>query len=482
MIVAARDDIFKVVLINAPQRHRVRFDHPNFRSADSLALVYPPLGLMYLAQALRQEMPGVKVSMIDCVAERLDENQAARRAADLDPDVVGLSALTHYFYDAWQTARAIKKTKADVVVVIGGPHMYALGRDTMAHDCFDFGVVGEGEEVFADLCQALRDQAEVKLVPGLLRRVGEEVQGGGSAMVKDLDRIGVPAVDLQSFSPYVGLPRLRLGFGGFRAVVSTSRGCPFHCTFCQISDDKYRLRSIPNIIEEIELYIQKGVRHFYFCDHLFNMNKKRVIDFCEAVLAKKLDIKWSFQGRIDQIDGPLMRLARQAGCYFLSVGIEDCTDAGLQAIKKHVTMQQVHDGLRAVMPNGISCSTNWIIGFPHHKSAQDVERLIDTAFATQSMPNFQLLQCLPGTELHEQAVAEGGIDPLYWANYVRNPQAEFSPPIWERHLTKNELYALYFQAVRRLPLKICQNFIQLSFWRIWSALAGMRRRQGAAHA
>ncbi|MCX5794034.1 MAG: radical SAM protein [Elusimicrobia bacterium] len=468
---AARDDIFKVVLINPPRRHPVIFDHPGFGSADSLLLVYPPVGLMYLAQALRLKMPRVQVSLIDCVAERLDEDQAARRAADMDPDVVGLSALTHYFFDAWQTARSVKRAKADVVVVVGGPHMYALGRETMAHDCFDYGVAGEGEEVFADLCQALRDKVEVKLVPGLLRRVGDEVQGGGAAVVKDLDRIGVPAVDLHGFSPYMGMKGLRFGFGSFRAVISTSRGCPFRCTFCQIDEARYRLRSIPNIIEEIELYTRQGVRDFFFCDHLFNINKKRVIDFCEAVLAKELDIKWSFQGRIDQIDGPMMRLARKAGCYLFSVGIEDCTDAGLHAIKKHVTMRQIDDGLRAVMHNGISCSTNWIIGFPQHQCARDVERLIDTAFGTPSVPNFQLLQCMPGTELHRQAVAEGGLDPLYWTNYVRNPRADFSPPIWERHLTKNELYALYFQAVRRLPLKICQNFIQLSFWRIWSALS-----------
>ena len=421
------------------------------------------------------------MTLIDCVAERLDADQAARRAADMEPDVVGLSALTHYFYDAWQTARAVKKAKADAVVVVGGPHMYALGRESMAHDCFDYGVVGEGEEVFADLCRALWDKAEVKLVPGLLRRAGGEVQGGGAAMVKDLDRIGVPAVDLQSFSPYVGLKRLRLGFVGFRAVVSTSRGCPFRCAFCQIPEDHYRLRGIPNIIEEIELYVQKGVRNFIFCDHLFNINKNRVIDFCEAVLAKKLEIKWSFQGRIDQIDDPLMRLARKAGCDALYVGIEDCTDAGLRAIKKHLTMQQVYDGLRAVMRNGINCTTNWIIGFPRHQCAQDVERLIDTAFGTKSIPNFQLLQCMPGTELHEQAVAEGGIDPLYWTNYVRNPRAEFSPPIWERHFTKNELYALYFQAVRRLPLKACKYFVQIAFWRAWSMIIyrfGALRRRG----
>jgi radical SAM superfamily enzyme YgiQ (UPF0313 family) len=467
---AASDDIFKVALINAPQRHPVRFDHPKFGFADSLQLRSPPLGLMYLAQALRQDLPGTQVSLIDCVAERLDESQAARRAADMDPDVVGLSALTHYFYDAWRTARAVKEAKPGAVVVIGGPHMSALGRQTMAHDCFDYGVVGEGEEVFADLCRALRDKTEVKPAPGLLRRVGGEVQGDGAAWVKDLDRVGVPAVDLQSFSPYLGMKGLRLGLGRFRAVVSTSRGCPFRCTFCQLPESRYRLRSIPNIIEEIELYARRGVRRFYFCDHLFNMDKKRVVDFCEAVLAKKLDIKWSFQGRIDQIDDRMMRLARRAGCHFLEVGIEDGTDAGLRAIKKHVTMRQVHEGLRAAMHNGISCSTNWIIGFPHHESVRDVERLIDTAFDTPSMPNFQLLQCLPGTELHEQAVAEGGLDPRYWPDYVREPRAVFSPPIWERRLTKDELYALYFQAVRRLPLRLCWNLIQLSFWRTGAAL------------
>jgi len=265
-----------------------------------------------------------------------------------------------------------------------------------------------------------------------------------------LNAVQIPAVNLIDPLKYYS------AIGKSRAIgtICSSRGCPFRCTFCQVPRTTYRMRSLDNIIKEIEYYLEKGVVDFFFFDDLFNITKKRVIDFSRKVLERNLKITWMFRGRVDQIDDSMMKLAHKAGCHAVSVGVEDSTDEGLKAIKKKITVKQAYNAVRTIRKNKIDCSTNWIIGFPHHRTRADLIHLLQTAININSdYAQFSILQCLPGSELYNQAVSEGGIDPLAWKNYVLYPKKKFSPPIWERHFSKQELYEFYSTAYRRYYLR-----------------------------
>jgi anaerobic magnesium-protoporphyrin IX monomethyl ester cyclase len=461
--------MYHIVLVNPPRSHVVSLDLPDFVDLGDISS-FPPIGLMYLAQALRNLGPEYRVTILDAVARRLDSEQTAQWIADSAPDVIGLTAFTFTFHDVLETARAIKRRGLSAPVVVGGPHMYLFARETMTHDAIDAGVVGDGEAVFAAYCQALKEGRQPQALPSLLVRGQPFPDEIRPAVVQDLDAVQIPAVDLIEHQLYFST------LGKHKAVgtICSSRGCPFHCTFCQVPHTKYRTRAVANVVDEMEAYIALGITDFFFFDDLFNLTKKRVAEFSREVLRRNLKVGWMFRGRVDQIDREMMTLAVKAGCHTVSVGVEDATDEGLRRIRKNITIAQAKAAVRAIRASGARCSTNWIIGFPHHETQADLDRLLRVAIDIDAdYAQFSILQCMPGSELYDEAVAEGGLDPRAWAGYVLHPTPDFQPPIWEKHFNKAELFAAYSRMYKRYYMR------PKVFWRELvhtASLAELRRK------
>jgi radical SAM superfamily enzyme YgiQ (UPF0313 family) len=398
---------------------------------------------MYLSQYLRLSNSEYIVKILDSMIYKLSYKDIAKYAKEFSPDFIGITSYTYLFYDVWMTARELKKELPGVPIAVGGPHMYLFAKETLSHSCFDYGISGDGEEIFSELCDMFFHHKEIKLLPGLFFRRNNEVAGRGSALVKDLDSVVYPAIDLIDPALYYN----PVGKGKAVGTICSSRGCPFRCTFCQVPHRLYRARSVKNIAEEIRIYMSKGITDFFFFDDLFNLTVDRVTEFCEYILANNLKISWMFRGRIDQLNAAMLKLARKAGCHTISVGIEDATDDGLRAIKKNITIKDAFRAVRLISKSGIRCSTNWIIGLPHHRSLKDLEHLLDIAIKMDSdYAQFSILQCLPGSELYVQATNEGGIDPSSWREYILNPVKNFSPPVWEKYLTKKDMFSFYEHA------------------------------------
>ena len=343
--------MYRVLLVNPPRHHLVHLDTPDNVDLGEMSS-FPPIGLMYLAEALRRGMEGVEVRIVDAVVDDLDAEAVVARVRDFATDMVGMTTFTYTFYDAWTTARAIKRAFPEMPVAVGGPHMYLFPTETLRHDCFDYGVVGDGETAFPALCEALRRGKEFpEDVPGLVawRRDGLIGQPA-PAEISDPDEIGVPAIDLidvrRYFSP--------IGKSDAVGTICTSRGCPFRCTFCQVPHRRYRMRSVGSVVDEIEQYVSRDVRDFFFFDDLFNITTTRVIDFCDELDRRGLRVSWMFRGRADQVSDEMARRARAAGCHTISLGVEAATDAGLREIRKKLTMEQAFRAVRTIRKAGIA--------------------------------------------------------------------------------------------------------------------------------
>lgn len=431
----------KVLLVNPPRVNLVRTRIGKNINIDLTEISsFPPMGLMYLGQALRSRRSDANIRIIDAIMEKMPSSEIAVRASQFKPDVIGITAHTYNFYDVLDTATKLKSALPDTPIVIGGSHMYIFAEETMTHKVFDYGVRGDGENVFADICEAVIDGRQPVPQEGLFMWRGGRVEGDGVAIVKDLDEIKSPAIDLIEPHRYYNTIGKRKAVG----TICTSRGCPFRCTFCQVPKVPYRMRSAENVLGEIREYIKIGIDDFFIFDDLFNINKERIVNFCNEVLKSGLKIGFMFRGRVDQIDDEMLSLAKKAGCHTISMGIEDATDDGLKAISKNIRISQAYEAVKSIRRHGMRSSTNWIIGFPHHRTKEDLMNLFRTAIKVDSdYAQFGVLHCLPGSEIYDQAVAEGGIDPNAWRNYVLNPTHDFELPIWEKHFTKKELYDFY---------------------------------------
>ncbi len=478
----------KVFLTNVPDTHVGQATSGWDLSPEDIGF-FPPVGLMYLAAALRQH-GGHEIMLVDRAPQQLSGDDIVNLARDFQPGLVGLTTYTPTFYDALELTKKLRAALPKAVIVWGGPHTTAFPQESMTHPEVDYLVQGEAEEIFPRMVDALERGEPLDDMEGLVfRRDGRLVFTGKPGYIQDIDALPFPALDLLDWRRYFNA----IGTGQVVATICSSRGCPFHCTYCNRPYSTYRARSIENIIAEMQVYHEMGIREFFFFDDLFNITPKRVKELSQAVLDKGWRIDWTFRGRVDAVDEDMMALAKRSGCRQILFGVEDGTDEGLKLIKKKITIAQVKRAMRLARRNGIITSTNWLIGLPHHRTSQDVLNLLRTAIEVDSdYAQFNILRAYHGTEIFEDGVAKGLFGADVWRNYVLDPTPSFEEPIWEEHLSRDELSKLLQTCYRRFyyrPLPILRKVASLRRWRQFVIyfkgalkLLGFAERRGQAAA
>jgi len=411
---------------------------------------FPPLGLLYIATSLKKELPDVDVRIIDCPSQRIDYSALELLLNNFSPDVIGISAFTICLVDVLKVARLAKRLKNNVHVCVGGPHLFVYPRQTLGYQEVDSIVIGEGEYVFCDFIKRLDS--------------GEPIgSGNGFYLKKNLALIELkPAdeVDLDKL-PYFDVNLINREFyystiGRQRNVITllTSRGCPYSCTFCDVPLKIFRGRSIENIIGEIKLRLNEGFKEIFFFDDTFNITPQRVIDFSKRIIEEGLKFEWSFRGRVNVMSFEMLKIAKQAGCRRVHVGIETGTNEGLRLLKKGITIEQVEDVLGWCRRLGIKTVGDFIIGLPFERSKAEVVSNIDKLIALNpDLGQFNYLEPIPGCEIYEAGVKSGVIDPGEWNNFINDPKGDFEPPLWTEYLSKPEIGELFHLAYQKFYLR-----------------------------
>lgn len=247
---------------------------------------YFPLGLGYIAAVLRQE--GHKVSLIDPEAYSMNYKELETRIEDGSYDLIGISCTTSSFESARKIARMIRKV-SEAPIVLGGVHASAVPEMILKRTPeFDIIVIGEGEETMLELCNSLKTKnADLSRIEGIaFRKDSEIVRTPPRPFIKDLDHLPYPARDLVDLANY----RLhaQLDYGKRSATVLSSRGCPFHCTFCAsylTTGFRFRARSPENVVGEIKYLIDTyGTEYIAFVDDEFTIDQERAKRICELII------------------------------------------------------------------------------------------------------------------------------------------------------------------------------------------------------
>ena len=152
--------------------------------------------------------------------------------------------------------------------------------------------------------------------------------------------------------------------------IVTARGCPFSCTFCQHGDGVYRPRSMDSIMEEIKVSYEKyKFNILIILDELFVANKKRMNEFCQTLIDKKKEFGWDFDWMFQthanaHLDLETLQLAKKAGCYFFSYGLESCSQRVLDSMNKKTTVAEAIEAVKLAHEAGIGFGWNLIFGDP----------------------------------------------------------------------------------------------------------------------
>jgi anaerobic magnesium-protoporphyrin IX monomethyl ester cyclase len=368
---------------------------PPRRNPHDAGLCVPPMGLAYVAGALRAA--GHRVEILDALALSWSWRQLESALARRRPEVVGLSAMTPVADIAARAALLARPYAGRIV--LGGPHPTAVRRAVFAESpALDAAVVGEGEGPAVALMDWWAAGASGPPPAGVLVPGQPFVEATPPA---DLTALPAPARDLLPNDAYRYLFATRRGFG----TMITSRGCPFRCSFCDksVSGSRWRARPASHVVDELaEMRQRHGIRFVNFYDDNFTLRRSRVQAICEEILRRGLDIEWKCEGRVDGVDLPLLRLMRRAGCRVVAYGVESANPQTLALLRKDITVEQSVAAFALTRQAGLRSLAYMIIGAPGEDAAAVRQSVSFCREIGADYVQFSSLVAMPGTPLFAQ--------------------------------------------------------------------------------
>jgi radical SAM superfamily enzyme YgiQ (UPF0313 family) len=444
-------------------------------SGFKLTAIEPPLWAAIIAGQLRGMGYGVEV--LDAEVDNLSYEQTARHAVDVGARLTAVmvsgsnpSASTMNMTGAGAIVDHIRQHDPSMKTAFAGLHPSALPQQTMDEESADFVIQGEGFSTFPPLLDALRAGADapgdVAGTPGLWYREDGKVQSAAiPPLLDDLDCIPRPAWDMFPMQEYRAHNWHCFGHIDQRqpyAVLYTSLGCPFKCTFCCINalfgKHTIRYRGPQAVIDEVDFLVREyGVKNIKLIDEMFAINDKRVAAICDPLIERGYDLNiWAY-ARVNTVTPTMLEKMKQAGINWLAYGFESGAKRVLEDVAKGYSTDKVMTVVEQTRANDIAICANFIFGLPE----DDYDSMNDTlALMTGINAEWANIYCAmayPGSELYTMAKAKGWPLPESWQAYSQ--YARNSLPLPTKYLTSGQVLAfrdyafdVYYKSPRYLNM------------------------------
>lgn len=448
----------KILLIYPPSQPMNREDRCQvpYKSLAKI-LAFPPTDLMYLAAIA--ESIDCECRIVDYTLDYHTLDSLRNDLEEFKPDFLLLSITTPTLTSDLEICSLAKECLPKIVIIAKGAHFLKINIDILGKfHHLDIIISGEAEGPFKEIISGV----PLPLIRDVTWRSPKGViTNGGCQFIKNLDLLPFPARHLVDNRRYRNLYN-----GRVQAVIKVGRGCPHNCFFClasAVSGTEVRLRSYKNIIEEIRICIVRyKIRDFLFFADTFNLDKSWVMQLCRAISDSGLRFNWITNARVDGIDLEIAKAMRQAGCKLISVGIESGNEAILRKIGKSITIKEIKKAFQILKRMGLKTLAYYIIGFPWD-TQQTVEDTIRLSLELNSdFAIFYVAVAFPGTRFFDYAQENGLFEVSDRDEFYKDVYCY--PTVKSHYLSKDEIYGLYKEAIRRFCLRpkyIIKRFLSI---------------------
>lgn len=298
------------------------------------------LGIEYIAAVLRNNCYPVKIKEIPFLKETGFAEHELEEIFEPKPDVIGLTAFLTDYKILEMAVYEIKKRLPNVFLFLGGPFPTVFAKELFLNlPQLDAVVIGEGEYSTLEMVQRLENGESLKDLKGIWYRENTGIiSNPRREPIKNLDDLPPPERDFL--------------FGKTHALISSSRGCVGHCTFCNernllnYGGKVWRGRSPEKVVDEIESIVNKfGINDFVFSDSSFEdpgpKGLQRIGKLAELILDRGLKIYFTSYIRADTIkksELELLRLLHRAGMSSVFTGVEAGCDSMLKLFGKRANV------------------------------------------------------------------------------------------------------------------------------------------------
>lgn len=375
---------------------------------------YIPMGLAYLSSYIKKHctMP------VETKIVRHTENEI-EQILGYNCDIIGITAMTHNYNTANIIAERIKALAPEQIVILGGQHITSAPESL--HTAYNCAIAGEGEAAFLQYVNAYieSDVIDYSQINNLVYWKDGNIQiNSRLPFIEPIDSISYP--DREATVGYKEIISSN-NFGRFNRndirwiQLTTSRGCPYKCKFCQPSVlwGKYRMHSAEYVADEIEYVVNKyDINAIQVEDDLFTGNKTRLIKIIELLERKNLlgKIIFNVAARAEQINAEWVELFKKIGIVKVELGIESGSDKVAEYLKnsKKTTREINLKAIELLNKNDIAVFGSFIAGAP----VEEYNDLIQTKKFMLKIKNMHknnecsigLATPLPGTELWDYTI------------------------------------------------------------------------------
>jgi radical SAM superfamily enzyme YgiQ (UPF0313 family) len=285
--------------------------------------------------------------------------------AHTDGQLFGFSSICSSYPLTLRLAAEAKRLHPRAYVVLGGPQATVV--DTLTLEAFpwvDAIVRGEADWTLPRLIDAIDERrvaASIEEVAGItFRRNGGVVRNPDAALIANLDMLPLPAFEMDPQIKYRKSVELEVG-----------RGCPYRCTFCSTNDffrRRARFKSTNVILEQMkELHERYGVTSFSLVHDMFTVDRKRIVEFAEALLESGSVYQWSCSARTDRVDDELLALMAKSGCVGIFFGVETGSSRLQRIVDKGLDLGTAWEAIRSATAHRMKTAVALITGFPEEE-------------------------------------------------------------------------------------------------------------------
>jgi radical SAM superfamily enzyme YgiQ (UPF0313 family) len=375
---------------------------------------YPPLGILYISGWLEQK--GVDHEVFDTTfstKEIFFQNLLEKKPSIL---AIYINLMTKVnvleLIDFVKANDALLHTK----IILGGPDVRYNAENLLAAGA-DFLVIGEGEETFYELSQALTHNTLYENIPGIAYQLSD---GGvffteGRILRKELDELPLPNRKKIDFAPY--LNTWKKHHGNSAMTVSTMRGCPYSCHWCSrgVYGKTYRRRSAESVVAEIkQIQEQYNPDHLWFVDDVFTISHKWLQSFADAL--KVQDVKQAYEciTRADRLNTEVIRLLKETGCFRVWIGAESGSQKVIDLMDRRVDVQTVREMIREARKAGIEAGTFIMVGYPGETEEDIKETLRHLKASDPTFFTITITYPIKGTELYTEIESVSTVNKIDW--------------------------------------------------------------------
>ncbi len=407
--------------------------------------VAPPHALLTVAAPCLKA--GYTVKLLDQRTQYIDPGTLQEQiSSDLICIAISTMTGTQIRNALFLAAMVREMTNGKIPIIWGGCHPSVTPEQTLMHDLVDIVAVGEGDETFLEIVQAIEHKRSLSTVNGILYKDGGKVVKTPCRPMLDVETLLPTPWELVNVENYIHRDMYLKDKTRVLDIGQTSRGCPFNCGFCssaEIRERKWRAISIGKSLDMITENVKRfNLNGIWLRDDEFYINRKRATDICQGMIDRNLDISFYTSGtRVDvfmKASDSDIAVLKRSGAHTLKFGAESGSNRILELMQKGITWQQTLEANQRCKKHGIIPVFGLMMGYPT-ETIDEINETIDLGFRIKKENSMAQLEAmaiftaLPGTPDFRLAMKHGLKAPQSldaWADWIfddYDPMGQRSP-------------------------------------------------------